>query len=125
MSPPDTPAPPPPSAFPTLLSASEDGRLLDDLNEQLTKLVGAMRNEQLARGGRPKGSLTLGFSFQLDNNGIMEVVASVATKEPKAERSRSIFYAVQNNTLSPNNPEQLTMDLGTPREVPAPQMKVM
>lgn len=128
MSPPidEAPRPAPPSAFPTLVGACEDGRLLDELNEQVTKLVSVMRNEQLARGGKPKGSLTLAFSFQLDSNGIMEVVASVATKEPKAERSRSIFYALQNNALSPNNPKQLTMDLGTPREIaPSQTMKVI
>ncbi len=115
-----------PPAFETLCNAAEDGRLLDELNERTRELVAVMRNEQSARGGKPKASLTLAFSFQLDQHGMMEVTANVTTKEPKAERSRSIFYALQDNTLSPNNPKQIVMDLGTPREVaPPPAMKVV
>lgn len=117
-----TPAPP---AFQTLCGAAEDGRLLDELNQRVCDLVSTMRQEQQARGGKPKGSLALTFSFSLDQHGLMEVQANVAVKEPKAERSRSIFYALQDNTLSPNNPRQLTMDLGTPREVVPPTMKVV
>lgn len=112
-------------AFQTLCGAAEDGRLLDDLNERVRQLVNVLRSEQQARGGSPKGALTLSFAFQLDQHGLMEVTANVKTTEPKAQRSRSIFYALQDNTLSPNNPKQLTADLGTPREVPTPAMKVI
>lgn len=112
-------------AFQTLCSAAEDGRLLDELNQRVCELVAVMRTEQSARGGKPKASLTLAFAFQLDQHGMMEVTANVTTKEPKAERSRSIFYALHDNTLSPNNPKQLTMDLGTPREMVPPAMKVI
>jgi hypothetical protein len=121
---PETEARPAP-AFQTLCGAAEDGRLLDELNERTRELVSVMRSEQQARGGKPKGALTLAFAFQLDQHGLMEVTANVTVKEPKAERSRSIFYALQDNTLSPNNPKQLTMDLGTPREVASPTMKVI
>jgi hypothetical protein len=121
----DTSTKPVPPAFQTLCNAAEDGRLLDELNLRTQELVGVMRSEQQARGGKPKGSLTLSFSFSLDQHGLMAVQANVTTKEPKAERSRSIFYALQDNTLSPNNPKQITMDLGTPREVAPPVMKVM
>ncbi len=116
----DTPIQPVPMAFQTLVGAAEDGRLLDELNVVLTDLVATMRKEQLARGGRPKGALTLGFALQLDQHGMMEVTANMKVTEPKAERSRSMFYTLQDNTLSPNNPRQISMELGTPREAPAP-----
>lgn len=121
---PESTAPAPP-AFQTLCGAAEDGRLLDELNQRVCELVATMRQEQSARGGKPKGALTLAFAFALDQHGLMEVTANVTVKEPKAERSRSIFYALQDNTLSPNNPKQLTMDLGAPREVIPPAMKVI
>lgn len=121
----ETPTKPVPMAFQTLCGAAEDGRLLDELNRALTDLVATMRKEQMSRGGKPKGALTLGFALQLDQHGMMEVQANMKVTEPKAERSRSIFYTLQDNTLSPNNPRQIAMDLGTPREVTPPGMKVI
>ncbi len=116
---------PPPLAFQALVSSAESGLLLDELNLRVTELVKVMEREQRKSGGKPKASLALSFAFQLDQNGVMEVTASVTTKEPKTERSRSIFYALKNGMLSPNNPKQLTMDLGTPRELPAAEMRVI
>lgn len=110
-------------AFATLLHAAEDGRLIDELNERTRELVHVMRQEQAARGGKPKGAITLSFAFSLDQHGLMEVTANVATKEPKAERSRSIFYTLQDNSLSPNNPKQIVMDLDRPRDS-APSLRV-
>lgn len=114
-----------PQAFLTLLRAAEDGTLLAELGDQLTELVGTLHQEQTARGGKPKGALSVTFAFSLDRDGIMDVAADVKVKEPKTERSRTIFYRLNDNTLSPNNPKQLTMDL-PPREVAAPsQMRVV
>ena len=112
-------------AFQTLCGAAEDGRLLDELNESVRELVSVMYQHQSSRGGKPKGALTLKFDFTMDQHGLMEVVADVHVKEPKAARSRSIMYRTPGNALSPNNPKQITMDLGTPRETPAPSMRVI
>lgn len=110
--------------FITLLSACEDGALLAELNDRARDLVSTMYQEQMARGGKPKGSLTLGFEFKLDQSGIIEVSADVKVREPKTERSRTIFYRLQDNSVSPNNPKQITMDLGAPREATAPQQQM-
>ncbi len=112
-------------AFQTLVGAAEDGRLLDELNETVRDLVSVMYQHQTARGGKPKGSMSLSFSFTMDQHGLMEVVADINVKEPRAARSRSIMYRTPGNALSPNNPKQITMDLGTPRETPAPAMRVI
>lgn len=126
MSTTDTPTRHTPPAFQTLLFACEDGTLLAELDERLQDLVATMHQEQVARGGKPRGALSISFAFTLDHTGIMEVAADVKVKEPKTERSRTIFYRLNDNSLSPNNPKQLTMDLGAPREVPAPsQMRVV
>lgn len=108
-------------AFLTLLNAQEDGTLVAELNDRLIELVNTMHQEQTSRGGKPRGSLSIAFDFKLDHTGVMEVSADVKVKEPKTERSRSIFYRMSDNSLSPNNPKQITMDLGAPREVNAPQ----
>lgn len=112
-------------AFQTLVGAAENGTLLDELNTSVRDLVQTMYEHQTARGGKPKGSLSLSFSFTMDQHGLMEVVADVNVKEPKAARSRSIMYRTAGNSLSPNNPKQTTMDLGAPREVPAAPMRVV
>lgn len=112
-------------AFGALLLAAEDGKLADELSDRVKELVGTMAEEQRRRGGKPKGSLTLSLGFSLDSGGVMEVVANVTLKEPKAERSRSIFYALRDNTLSPNNPKQYAMDLEPNREVPAAELRVI
>lgn len=113
-----------PLAFQTLVGAAEDGRLLDELNDRVRDLVATMHQQQMARGGKPKATLSLAFDFKLVE-WMMEVTANVVVKEPKSERSRSIFYRLTDNSLSPNNPRQISMDLGAPREVPAPSMRVM
>lgn len=114
-----------PPAFQTLVTACEDGKLFDELNTSVRDLVARMHAEQTARGGRPKGALSVSFNFLLDQGGIMEVSANVAVKEPKTERSRTIFYRMKDNTLSPNNPKQITMDLA-PRQIDAPAaMKIV
>jgi hypothetical protein len=112
-------------SFLTLLNACEDGALVSELNDRVRDLVATMAQEGMARGGKPKGGITVSFSFALDQGGIMEVSANVAVKEPKTERSRTIFYRLKDNTLSPNNPKQITMDLA-PRHADAPQsMKIV
>lgn len=105
-----------PQAFEVLVSSCEDGTLLAELNDRVRDLIGALHQQQVARGGTPKGSFSVAFQFSLDHAGILEVSAAVAVKEPKAERSRTIFYRLGDNSLSPNNPRQLTMDL-PPRTV--------
>lgn len=102
--------------FLTLLAACEDGALLSELNDRARELIAVMQNEATSRGSKPRGSLALSFEFKLDK-GIVEVSADVKVREPKAERSRTIFYRLNDNTLSPNNPKQITMDLGGPRQV--------
>ncbi len=125
----DQPTAPPVESTPTfqtLVTACEDGALFDELNTRVRELVATMHQEQQARGGKPKGALSVSFSFSLDSGGIMEVSAAVAVKEPKTERSRTIFYRLRDNSLSPNNPKQLTMDLAAPRHVDAPAaMKIV
>lgn len=110
----------PQQVFLTLLHAQEDGALMAELNERLVELVHTMHQEQTQRGGKPRGSLSIAFDLKLDHTGVMEVAADVKVKEPRTERSRSIFYRMADNSLSPNNPKQLTMDLAGPRSVDGP-----
>lgn len=108
--------PVPQQNFLTLLSACEDGALLSELNDRARELIAVMHQEAMRTGSKPRGSLAIAFDFKLDK-GIVEVSADVKVREPKAERSRTIFYKLNDNTLSPNNPKQISMDLGTTHDV--------
>lgn len=111
--------------FIQFMSAAEDGALLEELGERLRELVARMHQEAMSRGGKPKGSIGVTFDLKLDGQ-IVEVSADVRVKEPKTERSRSIFYRLNDNGLSSNNPKQLTMDLAQPRAIePAREIRVV
>ena len=112
-------APAPQNAFVTLAEGCESGALLDELSDRTRELIASLHQQTHLRGGTAKGALTLSFELRLDPAGILDVRANVAVKEPKAERERSIFYRLPDNSLSPNNPRQLTMDL-PPRAVDTP-----
>lgn len=117
---PETDAPPdaPGNAFLPILESCEDGVLLDELSDRVRDLIAAMREQQSARGTRPRGSLTLKLDFVMDAVTV-EVRADVSVKEPKTERQRSIFWYLRDHSLSANNPRQIVMDL-PPREVDIP-----
>jgi hypothetical protein len=108
-----------PNAFVPLVEGCESGLLLDELSDRTRELIDALYQHTQLRGGTAKGTLTLSFEIRCDHQGLLDVRANVATKEPKAERERSIFYRLPDNSLSANNPKQLTMDL-PPRAVDAP-----
>lgn len=126
MAPNDT-APPIPQqgTFVTVLRASEDRALLDELNDRMRELVATMHQEQTSRGGKPKGALSVAFGLQLDHTGVMEISATVSVKEPKTERSRTIFYRTSDNSLSPklrNAPSMTaTVKPDAPLLTPSPQ----
>lgn len=97
--------------FQQLLGTLEDGRLVQDVTDQLRELVGAMQRHAVQTGGKPTGRLTLTLNLKLDS-GIFEVQASSAVVQPKPIRGRSILYGTRDGLLSPNNPRQLEFGLG-------------
>lgn len=100
---PDDPTPPSRS-FGVFLAELEDGRLHGDLSSALRDLVASLE-EASARGGKPRGKLSVTMNFALDD-GIVECTADYAVKAPKLARGRSIFWVTPDNNLTRRNPAQ-------------------
>ncbi|MBC7844105.1 MAG: hypothetical protein H7099_17480 [Gemmatimonadaceae bacterium] len=88
-----------------LMAAAEDGNLLCELDEQVVRVVHALRTQHDKAGGKPKGSITVKINMKLENQ-VMMVTADVQTKEPKRERTTTFLYPLKDNTLAINNPKQ-------------------
>ncbi len=99
-----------PSAFLTFLAQVQDGRFSDELSARMKSLVTAVTDQARNAGGKPKAQLKIEINFHLAD-GILEVTADATTKMPKTIRSRSIFYALKDGGVSPNNPKQLSLDI--------------
>lgn len=77
------------------------GGLLEQLGAAFRKVCGAVGDH----GG--KGSVTLTVDVKT-YNAMLEIGASVKTKEPQPEKHRSLFYLTEGNGLSKDDPKQKT-----------------
>lgn len=104
-----------PRGFGPFLSRVDDGRVYDDLGEQLQKLMGEL--DQYAQSfGKAKGELSIALKFSVEANGVVGVTAEIKAKSPKVTRPKSIFWLTKGNNLSAENPRQQKLPL---REVPS------
>lgn len=86
-----------------LLSTQRDGDLLYDLAKELTKVISAVRETAIS------GSVTLKLTIAPSTRGDATKVLvrdSVESKEPRPERSPSLFYTTAQGGLSRENPRQ-------------------
>jgi hypothetical protein len=108
-----------PRGFGPFLSRIDDGRVYDDLGEQLQKLCGEL--DQYAQNfGKAKGELSVNLKLSVEANGVVSVVVDVKTKAPKVTRPKSIFWLTKGNNLSPENPRQQKLPLREVAPVAAP-----
>jgi hypothetical protein len=92
-------------SFGQFLAEVEDGDLHADLSTTLRDLVAGLHDAAVAGNGRAAGRLTLTLDFKTDG-GAIDVASDIATKLPKAKRSRSVFWATPENNLTRRNPRQ-------------------
>lgn len=103
------------NAFTQMLAQHRTGLIITELTEALQQCVAAAKEHQ-----KPATlKLTLKFSPQ---GGAMVVTDDIDLKLPEKERSGSIFFPTELNTLSRENPEQRNLDLQTV-ETPRPEMQ--
>ena len=103
------------NAFSQMLGQLRGGQPLTELTEAMQNCVAAAKEHQ-----KPATlKLTLKFSPQ---GGAMIVTDDIDLKLPEKERTGSIFFPTELNTLSRENPEQRNLDLQTV-ETPRPEMQ--
>lgn len=94
--------------FSTFVAAQEDGQLHADLTDAVNEIVAQLNNAAMEHGGTHVAGLTLSLGFRIDG-GTIEVKAAIATKLPKENRPRSIFWSTPKNHLTSKNPKQIDM----------------
>jgi hypothetical protein len=111
---------PAPTATPfSGILAADFSALRTDLDKKTADLLATLRQEQANRGGKVRGNITLSLDVKLDHRGTVEIGIAATVKKPEPERIKTTFHLLPDNGLSVNNPKQLGLALGAPREVPA------
>jgi hypothetical protein len=105
--------------FNTMIAAQEDGKLHADLTSEVREIVQTLKLLAEASGGTYSAALSLNLSFKLDG-GAIEVKAETKKTMPKARRSRTIYWATDDNSLTRKNPAQIDMPF---RDVNAPKVR--
>lgn len=102
--------------FAVVLSHIDFGALLPSLSEDLQLLT-----KEVKASGRP-GSLSLSLKIKpTGNRGQVEIVADATLKRPKADPSKSIFFATDKGELLRDDPRQKKLPFGEDFDEHAPR----
>ncbi len=111
--------------FPELVATCDDGRLLDELNQQVVTIVAALVAQHAKSGGKPKARLSLDVAFKLEA-GRLWVEAQSKTKLPKSDAAMALFYPTKDFTLARNDPKQGNLFAEPPKPTPdAPPVRMI
>lgn len=88
--------------FVNALKELRAGGAIDDLNDQLTEVVAAVR----ATGRAGKLTLTLTVKAGKGNSNQLMVDDAITIKKPSKETETTIFFTTDENTLQRNDPRQ-------------------
>jgi hypothetical protein len=105
------------NSFELTLREHRNGGAVQDLSEELAKVVAGVR----ATGKAGKLKLTLTIKPPAKGIGFLVVEDDIDAKIPKEPVESSIFYATDDNVLQRNDPQQQTFDL---KELPTPKAEV-
>jgi hypothetical protein len=99
----------------TIIGILEGGQLAADFGGEVTDTLAKLKE---LSGDRPKnkfkGSVTLKVQFEVEG-GAVNIDCTIDTKTPKAPRSTSFFWVLDDGSLSTEHPQQTDMFAG-PRE---------
>lgn len=99
--------------FAVALSHMDFGSLLPALSEDLTTLV-----KEVHANGRP-GSLTLTLKIKpAGTRGQVEITADTNLKRPKADPSKSLFFATEHGQLLRSDPRQKEFPFAEDEDAP-------
>lgn len=102
--------------FATVLAKLDYGALLPSLSEDLQLLT-----KEVFASGRA-GSLSLTLKLKpTGNRGQVEIVADATLKRPKADPSKSIFFATNKGELLRDDPRQKKLPFGEDFDADAPR----
>lgn len=96
------------STFVDFLHRLEFGRFVDDCDDNLTNLLRALA-KALEIGAKPKGTLTLKITMELDENAVLIVSPDLAVTKPRHPRKNTVLFADANGNIVGAAPQQLTM----------------
>lgn len=88
--------------FDEILRAINNGQLIDDLTDEMTAVISAIR----ATGKSGKISVTLSLHPRGSDNTQMEVRPSIKGVAPEMERRISLFYVNRDDGLQREDPRQ-------------------
>lgn len=89
-----------------LLAMLEDGDLSNDLFNEITKVLDALR-EAAGPKSKAKGSVTLTLNFEVEGVST-EISTDIKSKMPKQKRARSWLFLGEDG-LSTEHPRQISM----------------
>jgi len=102
--------------FATVLAKLDYGALLPSLSEDLTLLT-----KEVHASGRA-GSISLTLKLKpTGNRGQVEIIADSTLKRPKADASKSIFFATNKGELLRDDPRQKKLPFGEDFDADAPR----
>lgn len=109
-----------PRSFARFIEQVDDGQAVADISAEMHKLCLKLskicENQQKA-----KAKMTLGITFEMLQNGDVNVDYDVKLSEPKQVRNSSRMYVTKGGNLTVVPQKQ--MSLGFPREVPKPNQE--
>lgn len=105
----------------TIVGMVEDGEIANEFTAELTRMLATLK-EHAGPKGKAKGSVTLKIEADVDG-GMVSLAGDVATKVPKKKRGSSMYWLLDDGSLSTEHPQQMNMFAG-PRDTSAPGERV-
>jgi len=93
------------NSFTELIAQAGGGQLQADLTEAVKEIVRAIRDT-----GKP-GKLTLTIDIKPNNHGSVILLSKIVKKIPEHSSPQSIFFALDDGSLSRSDPNQIEMNL--------------
>lgn len=117
--------------FAETLASLERGDVVADLTIAQSEVVRALVQAVGARGGRPKGKVTLTMTYSYDGT-LLEMLPTIAIAKPKSVRNRAVMFVTDGDQVTLQNPTQRELGLGeqvgaalAPLMVPAPPVQTV
>lgn len=94
--------------FAQVLQMIEDGRLHQQLTDDLREMVATMSDHAAEHDGKAEGEIAITIKLKLEAQ-MFELKPEVKTKAPKPKHSKTVFWATPQNLLTRTNPRQMDM----------------
>ena len=93
------------SNYADVLGSLEGGKTLDQINDELADIVGAVTAH------RKVGEITVTLKISPNGDNAVSVVAAVKSKVPESAKGVTVFFSDEHGTLLRRNPNQPELPL--------------